>query len=112
MGQLIMACLRGVCCEYGSAHLLISVLLLIADMAQAVHEAHVVGKARIMLPSRHIPHNEYEVKARQDGGLQVHVLLGRHHVIIPAACMCFRQVDWQAGRQACKGRRAGRQTDR
>ncbi len=97
MGQLIMACLRGVCCEQGSAHLLISVLLLIADMAQAVHEAHVVGKACIMLPGGHISHNEDEVKARQDGCLQVHVLLSSHHVIIPAACMCFRQVDWQAG---------------
>ena len=57
-------------------------------MAQAVLQAHVVGKARIMLPGRHISHNEDEVKARQDGGLQVHVLLGRHRVIIPAACMC------------------------
>ena len=91
MEQLIMACLREVQYEQGSAHLLISVLLLIAHMAQAVHEAHVVGKARIMLLGGHISHNEDEVKARQDGSLQVHVLLSRHHVIIPAAHMCTQR---------------------
>ena len=107
-------------------HLLISVLLLIACMSLLVHVADVVGKARIMLPGCHISDDEDEVKARQDGGLQVHVLLSRHHVIIPAAHMCFRQTGRQTGRQAGRhtgiqtyrrtdrqaGRQAGRQTDR
>ena len=68
-------------------HLLISVLRLVADMALAVHTADVACKARIMLLGGDVSHNEDEVKARQDGGLQVHVLLGRHHVIIPVAHM-------------------------
>lgn len=69
-------------------HLLISVLQLVACMALLVHVADVPGKALIMLPGGHISHNEDEVKARQDGCLQVHVLLSRHHVIIPVAHMC------------------------
>ncbi len=69
-------------------HLLISVLQLIACMALLVHVADVSGKALIMLPGGHVSDNEDEVKARQDGRLQVHVLLSRHHVIIPVAHMC------------------------